>query len=282
MANFCKWGEDDRMDLKHLKFILKLLGYKNYRVSINKIQPEHGMKVSERDEICYRLCDQGLVEFTREVTKINISAKGKSLLDSKKASNSLTEEELKVLKATARGTISPGETGIVAAYRKAVIIDLLDQDLIKVVAQKIKEVWLTEKGKQFLCQEYSSQSTAKEISLKMLSDYLQLMRKNYIQQKEQEFSGGSNNKPTDSEILAVIRDLDHNLSTDNYLPIFHLREKLQPPFSRTELDQALYRLERSDQIELSSLQEVRCYTLEQVEAGIPQNIGGRLFFIIPY
>ena len=73
MANFCKWGEDDRMDLKHLKFILKLLGYKNYRVSINKIQPEHGMKVSERDEICYRLCDQGLVEFTREVTKINIS-----------------------------------------------------------------------------------------------------------------------------------------------------------------------------------------------------------------
>ena len=159
---------------------------------------------------------------------------------------------------------------------------MLDQDLIKVVAQKIKEVWLTEKGKQFLCQEYSSQSTAKEISLKMLSDYLQLMRKNYIQQKEQEFSGGSNNKPTDSEILAVIRDLDHNLSTDNYLPIFHLREKLQPPFSRTELDQALYRLERSDQIELSSLQEVRCYTLEQVEAGIPQNIGGRLFFIIPY
>ena len=108
------------------------------------------------------------------------------------------------------------------------------------------------------------------------------MRKNYIQHKEQVFSGGSDNKPTDPEILAVIRDLDHNLSTDNYLPIFHLREKLQPPFSRTELDQALYRLERSDQIELSSLQEVRCYTLEQVEAGIPQNIGGRLFFISPY
>ena len=270
------------MDIKYLKFILKLLSYKNYRVPINKIQLEHGMKAYDRDEICYCLRDQGLVEFTREVTKINISAKGKSLLDSKKASNSLTEEELKVLKATARGTISPGETGIVAAYRKAVIIDLLDQDLIKVVAQKIKEVWLTEKGKQFLCQEYSSQSTAKEISLKMLSDYLQLMRKNYIQQKEQVFSGGSDNKPTDPEILAVIRDLDHNLSTDNYLPIFHLREKLQPPFSRTELDQALYRLERSDQIELSSLQEVRCYTLEQVEAGIPQNIGGRLFFIIPY
>ena len=116
----------------------------------------------------------------------------------------------------------------------------------------------------------------------MLSDYLQLMRTNYHQQKKQVFSGGSDNKPTDSEILAMIKDLDHKLGTDKYLPIFHLREKLQPSLSRTEVDRALYRLEKSDQIELSSLQEVRCYTLEQIEAGIPQNIGGRLFFIIPY
>ncbi len=274
------------MDVKYLKFLLKLLGYKNYQVSISKIQPEPGMKVYDRDEICYRLCDQGLVKFTREVTKINIEAQGKSLLDSKKATNSLTEEELKVLKATARGAISPGDTGIAATYRQAVITDLLDQGLIKVVAQKIKEVWLTEKGKQFLCQEYSSRSTAKEISLKMLSDYLQLMRTNiypeYPKQEKNISSRVSENKPTDSEILAVIRDLDHNLGTDNYLPIFHLRKKLQPPLSRTELDQALYRLERSDQIELSSLQEVRSYTPEQIEAGIPQDIGGRLFFIIPY
>ncbi|MCH2049347.1 MAG: hypothetical protein MK289_12910 [Trichodesmium sp. ALOHA_ZT_67] len=282
MANFCKWGEDDRMDLKHLKFILKLLGYKNYRVSINKIQPEHGMKVSERDEICYRLCDQGLVEFTREVTKINISAQGKSFLDSKKDSNSLTSEELKVLKATARGAISPGATGIMPSYREAVITDLLDQDLIKVVAQKIKEVWLTEKGKQFLCQEYSSHSTAKEISLKMLSDYLQLMRTNYNQEKKPLFSGDSKKKqkPNDDQILAEIWSLDNRHGTDKYLPIFHLREKLQPRLSREELDQALYRLERNHQIELSSLQEVRSYTPEQIEAGIPQNIGGCLFFII--
>ncbi|ABG49646.1 hypothetical protein Tery_0151 [Trichodesmium erythraeum IMS101] len=270
------------MDLKHLKFILKLLGYKNYRVSINKIQPEHGMKVSERDEICYRLCDQGLVEFTREVTKINISAQGKSFLDSKKDSNSLTSEELKVLKATARGAISPGATGIMPSYREAVITDLLDQDLIKVVAQKIKEVWLTEKGKQFLCQEYSSHSTAKEISLKMLSDYLQLMRTNYNQEKKPLFSGDSKKKqkPNDDQILAEIWSLDNRHGTDKYLPIFHLREKLQPRLSREELDQALYRLERNHQIELSSLQEVRSYTPEQIEAGIPQNIGGCLFFII--
>ncbi len=135
-----------------------------------------------------------------------------------------------------------------------------------------------------MCQEYSSRSNAKEISLKMLSDYLQLMRTNSTlqspQQEKQKFFKLP--KPTDSEILAVIRDLDQNLATDNCLPIFHLRQKLQPPLSRQELDKALYRLEKIDQIELSSLQEVLSYTPEQIEADIPQDIGGCLFFIIPY
>ncbi|MGB3509000.1 MAG: hypothetical protein WBA93_07125 [Microcoleaceae cyanobacterium] len=274
------------MDVKELKFLLKLLGYKNYIVSINKIQPEVGIKTSERDEICYRLRDRGFVNFTAEVTKFNIEAKGKSLLNGKKAAQSLTDEELKVLKASANGVISPGETGIASTYRQAVIQDLLDRGLIKTFDQKIKEVWLTEQGKKFLCQEYSSRSNAKEISLKMLSDYLQLMRTyqspSSPRQEKQEFFKVSNNKPTDSEILAVIRDLDKTLGTDNYLPIFHLRQKLQPPLSREELDRALYRLEQNDQIELSSLQEVKFYTPEQVETGIPQDIGGRLFFIIPY
>ncbi|NEP82390.1 MAG: hypothetical protein F6K39_32120 [Okeania sp. SIO3B3] len=273
------------MDVKDFKFLLKLLSYKNYQVSFTKIQLESEMKVSEKNEICSRLCDRGLVKFTGEVTKINIAAKGKSLLNNKKAVNSLTIEELKVLKATGKGTISPAQTGLDTRYRKAVITDLLEQGLIKVVDRKIKDVWLTEKGKEFLCQEYSSGSTAKEISLKMLSDYLDLMRTNcslYFPKQEKQQLSKIPDKPTDSDILAVIRDLDQNLGTNNYLPIFHLRHKLQPPLSRKELDRALYRLEKSDQIELSSLQEVRSYTPEQFEAGIPQDIGGRLFFIIPY
>ena len=96
------------------------------------------------------------------------------------------------------------------------------------------------------------------------------------------FSGDSKKKqkPNDDQILAEIWSLDNRHGTDKYLPIFHLREKLQPRLSREELDQALYRLERNHRIELSSLQEVRSYTPEQIEAGIPQNIGGCLFFII--
>ena len=116
----------------------------------------------------------------------------------------------------------------------------------------------------------------------MLSDYLRFMRKSVIKQETLKSATESAPAiaPSDEEILQLIRDLDRQLRTDNYLPIFHLREKLQPPLSREELDRALYRLERSNLIELSALQEVVAYTKEQIDAGIPQNIGGRLFFII--
>jgi hypothetical protein len=80
-------------------------------------------------------------------------------------------------------------------------------------------------------------------------------------------------------LLDTIRQLDQQLNTDNFLPIFHLREKLQPPISREELDQMLYELQGEDLIELSTLQDVSNYREEQIAAGIPQNIGGALFYI---
>jgi len=55
------------------------------------------------------------------------------------------------------------------------------------------------------------------------------------------------------------------MNTENYLPIFHLRQRTS--LSREKLDQALYRLQQNDQIELSSLQHVT-YTPEQIDAGI--------------
>ncbi|MEM6404236.1 MAG: transcription factor RcaD, partial [Cyanobacteria bacterium P01_D01_bin.116] len=69
------------------------------------------------------------------------------------------------------------------------------------------------------------------------------------------------------------------LGTKDYLPLFYLREKLQPPLSRDELDQVLFQLQADDKIELSTLQEANAYTPEQIESGIEQNVGGPLFFI---
>lgn len=50
--------------------------------------------------------------------------------------------------------------------------------------------------------------------------------------------------------------------------------------TRQEQDSALYRLCADDRIELSTLQDVRAYTSEQIKAGIPQDIGGSIFFIV--
>lgn len=274
------------MDAKELKFLLKLLASKNYRAAIAKIQPTPAMKANQRDAIARRLQERGFVDLREEVTKINIATAGKSLLNNIEALGELpiAPEELDVLKASSNGTITQGKTGLPAESRQAVIQDLVARGLLAAAEKKIKEVWLTDRGQQYLCLEYRSNSNAKEITLKMLSDYLELLRQYHwspvSESASEEIGSAESVRPKDEEILNLIRELDEEWGTDNYLPIYHLRQRLQPPLSRKELDRALYRLEASDRIELSSLQEVRAYTEEQVEAGIPQDIGGRLFFII--
>lgn len=86
--------------------------------------------------------------------------------------------------------------------------------------------------------------------------------------------------PSDEEILQLIQELDRDLRTDNYLPIFHLRERLQVSESREIIDQALYRLQAQNKIKLKSLEEVLHYSPEYFEASIPQKAGWSLFFIV--
>ncbi len=73
-------------------------------------------------------------------------------------------------------------------------------------------------------------------------------------------------------------DLDKHYKTDNYLPIFRLRNRFSS-LSRNQLDQALYRLQKSGKIDFSTLAEVEAYTTEQISAGISQVVGGKLFYI---
>jgi hypothetical protein len=151
--------------------------------------------------------------------------------------------------------------------------------------QKGAEVWITERGLEYLREEYSPKGAA-TISLDLLNNYVRFLRKSLrvdlTAVSPPDLVSKLGTDITDEEILQTIRKLDTELGTNNYLPIFHLREKLQPPLSRDELDKALYRLEKNDQIELSTLLDPTHYTPEQVATGIPQNVGGSLFFISVY
>ncbi|KOR33771.1 MULTISPECIES: hypothetical protein [Planktothricoides] len=281
------------MNVVELKFLLKLLAFPNYRGLISQIKPNPKTSASERDSICRTLSDRELVAYSTEITEFSITPAGHALLALNTSQLPISAAELQLLKAAASGLTIEAETSIPASLRQTTIQNLVDRGLIKIEKAKIQEVWLTERGAEYLTDEYNPSGSEPVISLDLLTNYLRFIRKS-LRQKElavtptidevkSEFSDPASvhhHRPADAEILKMIQNLDRELATDNYLPIFYLRQKLQPPLSREEVDQALYRLQRNDKIELSSLQEAIAYTPEQIEAGIPQDIGGPLFFII--
>lgn len=283
------------MDTIELKFVLKLLGEADYRAPLSKVQLNNQTKASEREKICRTLCDRSLVECSHEVTKLKIAPPGKALLKLDPAKLPVTDQELKVLRASEKEKITPGKTNVPAAQRQVIIQGLADRGLIE-LETKIKEVWLSDRGREYLRDEYNPKGSA-TITQDMLNNYLRFLRKFLsvetapstfvqngvspsVQNGVSPQAPVSDSQPSDKEILQIIRELDRQLGTENYLPIFHLRQKLEPRLSREQLDQTLYRLQRQDKIELSSLVEAIHYTSEQLNAGIPQDVGGSLFFIV--
>jgi hypothetical protein len=296
---------DIAMKTSELKFLLKLLGKSNYRAPIIELKPSEKTSTSERNKICTDLTDRGIVAHSRKIEKFKLEPSGKALLEMDAADSPLTAEQLAVLQACQKKAATPGEIKKVAASdRQQIIQELETKGFIKADKVTLQEVWLTELGREYLREECNVSGTNPVISLNLLRNYVNFLRKELhavstiatvepsvsatefteVSATTDSLTASSpialGDKPSDIEILQIIKQLDRELGTENYLPIFHLRQKLQPPFSREELDQALYRLQRNDQIELSSLVEAVRYTLEQIQAGIPQEAGGPLFFVM--
>ncbi|MBD2412093.1 transcription factor RcaD [Nostoc calcicola FACHB-389] len=274
------------MDTNELKFLLKLLGFTDYRAGLNAFDAFK----TEKNKICKALGDRELVDYTREITTVKILPPGQAVLKDP-GQVPIADKELKVLEkiGNASAKIAPSKiTSPKAAERDAILEILSDRGLIEAergIKKTKAEVWLTQRGIEYLRDDYSpNKGSNPAISLELLGNYLRFLRKT-LRVKSEEVSTAlptlniADQEISDEEILQIIEKLDRELGTENYLPIFHLREKLQPPLSRDELDKALYRLQKNDQIEFSSLVDPTPYISEQIDAGIPQNIGGALFFI---
>lgn len=269
------------MKVSELKFLLKLLGSPNYRSPLSDLKIGEKTSVTERERLCRDLANRELVAYRSEIQKFKLDAPGKSLLKFDTDDLPITDLELQVLEASKHGTITPAQTKIPTKTRQSLIQGLAERGLIKVTEEKIKDVWLTDRGQLYLRDECSPNGNT-PISLNLLNNYLRFLRKAISVEGSlppSSLTAPAAGQLSDHQILSIIQDLDRELATDNYLPIFYLREKVQPPLSRDGLDQLLYHLQRSDQIELSALQETTAYTPEQIETGIPQAIGGPLFFI---
>ncbi|MFN7854287.1 transcription factor RcaD [Anabaena sp. AL09] len=275
------------METKELKFILKLLGCPNYRTGLSSSIFDSFK--SEKNKICRDLGELEYVDYSREIATVKILPPGQALLKLDSAQLPIDDKELKVLEKTGKssGKIAPSEikvSSLKSDERDAILKILSERGLIaaEIKMKRVKaEVWLTERGIEVLRDEYNPEGKA-NIDFNLLGTYVRFLRKN-LRLKSEKVStlvSDININISDEEILETIKKLDRELGTENYLPIFHLRQKLQPPLLRDDLDQALYRLQKSDKIDFSTLQESSAYTPEQIDAGIPQNIGGQLFFII--
>ncbi|MFM6507558.1 MAG: transcription factor RcaD [Dolichospermum sp.] len=281
------------MDTNQLKFLLKLLGCANYRTGLSSGTFD-GFK-SEKNKICRDLGELEYVDYSREVATVKILPAGQALLKLDLAQLPIDDKELKVLEKIGKssGKITPSEikvSGLKSDERETILKTLGERGLIaaEIKTKRLKaEVWLTERGIELLRDEYIPEGKA-NIDFNLLGNYVQFLRKNFRVKSEQVSILGPDNieshsditsNISDEEILETIKKLDRELGTENYLPIFHLRQKLQPPLLRDDLDQALYRLQKSDKIELRGLVDAQLYTHEQVNAGISQRSGSPLFFI---
>ena len=275
------------MDIKEFKILLKLLQKKDYKSPPGELNPSKATKIAETKNFCRRLCSRNFVELIEEIEEIGITSTGKTLLKQKKRPQALTEKEWKVLQFFLKTkTLKPADIKIKslkASQRNEIITNAVKRDFLKVNKYRMAYVTLTPAGQDFIATEYLPTAGNITMSCKMLEYYLRFMRQ-YWQKKQGKSEDLKSRKklikPTDKKVLQTIIDLDKELNTDNYLPIFHLRNKLQPPLTRDQLDQALYRLQKQDILSMSSLVDSSQYSLEEYKTGIPQLDGGPLFYLI--
>lgn len=271
------------MKINELKFLLKLLDCSDYRSTLyGAVFKEFGNK----EKICENLGKEGFVDFSREIRSAKITPPGYILSNNmfvgvpvrevKVIQTTIYTQEKQVLqkikyyqKIETRGFRVPG----VRPNELDEILQSLNKQGLVEVETKLKstkpEVWLTQQGLECLY---------------LVNNYFHSLRKSPgIQLPPLLLSDKPVNPPgswsIEQEILQTLQDLDRQLGTENYLPIFHLRQKLQPPLSREQLDRGLYHLQQSNKIELSTVVHTQNYTQEQIQAGIPQISGGPLFFI---
>ena len=265
------------MDINELKFLLKLFDCKNHRAYLTSSKFRN---FPDKETIAVKLAAEGLIDFSVEIATVKIAPPGIALLNLPLDRLPIDHVEFRILDRISRYpgiqtrqiNITTKEKQLSLREIQKILASLRDRGLVSVETELKKhksEIWLTTLGKE---------------CIEKVNKYFHSLRQlpeentdNIIVEKEDRTDDV---KLSDEEILQTIRDLDRKLGTDNYLPIFYLRQELQPPLSRQQLDRSLYNLQRHDKIELSSLQEGMRYTSEQLEAAIYQGVGRRLFFII--
>lgn len=284
------------MEIQQLKILLKLLGQNKYQEKIADIKPNSQTKIEATQKLCYELYNKELIEIEERVIAIKANKKNKQLLNSNKKQDILEE---KILKQCDDKNIKISDIKISPASKRDLLIEkLVKENLINISDKKITHVELTEKGQQFLAEEYLTEGLGNiTLTKPLLNNYLTFIRNYYITENQEKISSTKdiipevkeeninqnkqiNKKITPDDILQTIIELDHTFNTDNYLPIFYLRNQYKSVLQRHELDSMIFGLQKENKISLSRLVDASQYTAEEYDAGIPQSIGYPIFYLI--
>ncbi len=168
------------MESNELKFLLKLLGCSDYKTLLSASIFD---SLKNKTKTCLALAERELVGFSHEITAIGILPPGSALLDMAKEELPLGAKELKLLEkiSKAEGKIKPSELNVKkAGERDGILQNLGARGLIEVetsIKRTKAEVWLTEKGQEYLRDEYTCNGTNPAISLDLLNNYISFLRK---------------------------------------------------------------------------------------------------------
>ncbi|PSB02614.1 transcription factor RcaD [Merismopedia glauca] len=201
------------MESKELKFVLKLLGCTEYR-SLVSASIFDSFK-QDKTKICRALSDRGLIDFEREITNLRITSAGKNVLKMDMTKLPISPVEYKLLQVLlkAGGKLIPsqikGMKNVKVAERDRLVQSLAERGLVAMesgMKRQKCEVWITEAGLNYLRNEFTGSGTQAVISLDLLSNYLQFMRKS-VDRHQSTQKVTPNQKPTDEGILETIREL---------------------------------------------------------------------------
>lgn len=274
------------LEAAELTLLLKLLGCEGYRSDVVSLAPSRKTSVAQRDRLCLSLAEKGLIEYKQEIARFAIAPPGRTLLTLDSKNMLLTPDELKVLKAC-KGSMTPEKLSkILESSRQGFIKNLAERGLVKVTKQTMTQVWLTAAGQRFLMHDYVPEGERAIASATLFGNYVRFLRAGLVESTSKDAistamqSPPPNSlKPDRQALVKHIKQLDQTLKTDNRLPIFYLRERLQPLLTPTELNDMLKALDRNRRLKLSPLTEPEKYTEAQLAAGIQKEDGSCLFFI---
>ncbi|MEL6249168.1 MAG: hypothetical protein AAFR15_14295 [Cyanobacteria bacterium J06627_15] len=256
------------------KFLDELWAQPGYRAEIETIRPNPKTSATDRDRICQQLYDRELVDYTYDVTQFAIAPSGRLLLNLQTTSLPLTPMELWTLRACRSHSISPARlpAKVPVQDRQRVIRQLASRRLLTLKKQRIQQVWLTLAG-QRLCQRARFSTDRMPVSRPLMASQQpgNDIHPDKLDRSLLNITEPGKIQPDDiqpDDVLAWIHQLDEQVGTHNALPIFRLREWLQPPLTRSQVDQHLQTLQHQGRVELTALQDVSLYSDRQLAEGM--------------